>query len=388
MTEYVHAERPIKEIIDAVIEAGGRSLKLCYQCGTCRGVCPWNIGESFFVREILRLTQLGLAEFEGEEAWMCTTCRNCVIRCPRGVQIIDIMRAIRRLLSESGSIPKTLRSVITSVQNDGNPWHQARSQRSEWSEGLGLKRFEQGTDLLYFTCCTQAYDSRNRKVARAIAKLLQTTGANFGVLDDAVVCCGESIRKIGAEDLFEELARENLQAFKSVGARKILASSPHCYYALKNDYSQYDGILEVRHVTEHLLEQVRKGALRFEKPIDKRVVYHDPCYLGRYSGIYDPPREILSSIPKLELIELSQCRDDSLCCGGGGGRVWMETKKGERFSDLRVQQALEAGAEVIATSCPYCIINLEDSVLGAGLEQTLEVKDVCELALESVLQEA
>jgi Fe-S oxidoreductase len=239
-------------------------------------------------------------------------------------------------------------------------------------------------DILYFPGCYLCYDPRLKQVAKATAKILNRAGVDFGILGEKENCCGESIRKTGDEELFKRLARENIKAFVDNGVKKILVSSPHCYHTFKNEYSEFKVNFEVVHISQYLGELVREGKLEFIKDYGKKVAYHDPCYLGRHNGIYDEPREALKGIPGLELVEMVDFRKDSLCCGGGGGRIWMETVMGERFSDIRIEQALEVGAEVLVTSCPYCITNFEDSRLNLGKEDAIEIKDITEVIGEVI----
>jgi Fe-S oxidoreductase len=202
---------------------------------------------------------------------------------------------------------------------------------------------------------------------------------DFGILGAEENCCGESIRKTGDEDVFKRLAKENIKTFIDNGVKKILVSSPHCYHTFKNEYPEFMVDFEVVHITHYLFELIEKGKLELKKEYGKKIAYHDPCYLGRHNGIYDEPREVLKKIPGLELREMQDCREDSLCCGGGGGRVWMETQKGERFSDLRLEQAMDVGAEVLVTACPYCITMFEDSRLTMNVTEKLDVKDITEI---------
>jgi Fe-S oxidoreductase len=239
-------------------------------------------------------------------------------------------------------------------------------------------------ELLYFVGCYYAYDPRLQKVARSTAKVLQRAGVEFGILGSREVCCGESIRKTGNEELFKSLARENIKTFIDHGVRRVLVASPHCYHTFKNEYSEFMVNFEVVHITEYLQELIEQGRLKLDGKLAKKVTFHDPCYLGRHNGIYDPPRELLQRLSGLELVEMVDSREKSLCCGGGGGRIWMETPKEERFSDLRVAQARDVGAEVLATSCPYCISNFEESRLALEGEGAPEVRDVTELILESL----
>jgi Fe-S oxidoreductase len=239
-------------------------------------------------------------------------------------------------------------------------------------------------EILYFPCCYLSYDPRLKKVAKATANILNKAGVDFGILGVNENCCGESIRKTGDEDLFKRLARENIKTFIDHGVKKILVSSPHCYHAFKNEYAEFKVNFEVVHISQYLVELMKEGRLGLSKEYAKKVTYHDPCYLGRHNGIYNEPREILKKVPGLELKEMPDARVDSLCCGGGGGRIWMETIKSERFSDLRLDQTIAVGAEVLATSCPYCITNFEDSRMNREDSGSLEVKDITEIIQELI----
>ncbi|MFC1612105.1 (Fe-S)-binding protein, partial [Myxococcota bacterium] len=225
---------------------------------------------------------------------------------------------------------------------------------------------------------------RMKKVAAATANILNKAGVDFGILGTKESCCGESIRKTGNEDVFRTLARENIKAFIDNGVKRILVSSPHCYHTFKNEYPEFMVSFEVTHISQFLMELIDAGRLELTKEYGKRVTYHDPCYLGRHNDIYDQPRDLLKKLPGLELAEMSDSRQGSLCCGGGGGRIWMDTPKGERFSDLRLQQAKEVGADVLATSCPYCISNFEESGLALEDDETLQIKDIAEIIHEGI----
>jgi Fe-S oxidoreductase len=328
-----------------------------------------------------------MTEIENEEIWRCTTCGRCPQRCPRGVGIIEVGVASRRLATEFGVFPasaKPLRGVSTSLQGEGNPLNEERAKRANWAEGLPVKEFTEGMDILYFPCCYLSYDPRLKKVARATAAILNKAGVDFGILGAKESCCGESIRKTGDEDLFKHLAKENIKTFIDHGVKRILVSSPHCYHAFKNEYAEFKVNFEVVHISQYLAELMKEGRLKLSKEYAKKVTYHDPCYLGRHNGIYNEPREILKNVPGLELKEMPDARVDSLCCGGGGGRIWMETIKSERFSDLRLDQMIGVGAEVLATSCPYCITNFEDSRKNREDGDSLEVRDITEIIQELI----
>jgi Fe-S oxidoreductase len=376
-----------KEIVDAIKANGGDAFKLCFQCGLCDVVCPWNKVRIFSMRKIVREAAFGMTDIESEDIWRCTTCGRCPQQCPRDVKQIESGVALRRIATEYGVFPtaaRPIRAVRGSLMGEGNPMNEARKNRANWAEGLSVKTFTEGMEILYFPGCYLCYDPRLKKVARATAEILNRAGVDFGILGAKENCCGESIRKTGDEEVFKRLAKENIKTFIDHGVKKILVSSPHCYHTFKNEYPEFRVNFEVVHISQYLTELIRKGALELKKEYAKKVTYHDPCYMGRHNGIYDEPREVLKSVPGLDLIEMPESRVDSLCCGGGGGRIWMETLKGERFSDFRLEQAIAVGAEVLVTSCPYCIANFEDSRSTIGVADNIVIKDITEIIQEAI----
>ena len=378
---------PFKEVIDEIVEAGGEISKLCFQCGRCDAVCPWNRVRDFSMRKIIRQANLGLTEVDGEDIWLCTTCGRCADNCPRGVKQIDIGVSLRRMASEYEVFPASVKSARTAragIISEGNPLSESRDKRDAWAKDLALKPFSEEMEILYFAGCYFSYDPRMKKVAVATANILKKAGVEFGILGNQESCCGESIRKTGSEDVFRDVARQNIKTFIDHGVKKILVSSPHCYHTFKNEYPEFMVHFEVVFATQYILELIQTGRLIISGEYNKKVTYHDPCYLGRHNGIYEEPREILDRIPGLELVEMIDSRKDSLCCGGGGGRIWMDTLKGERFSDLRLDQALDVGAQQLVTSCPYCITNFEDSRLTMEYEDRLEIKDIMEIVQDVI----
>ena len=376
-----------KEIVDVINESGGDGFRYCYQCGLCDTVCPWNRVIDFSMRKIVRQATFGMTEIESDEMWRCTTCGRCPQRCPRGVKIIEAGTALRRIATEYGVFPepvKPIKGISASLVGEGNPLNEERKKRGDWAKGLNVNPYAEGMELLYFSGCYLSYDPRLKKVAAATAAILNKAGVAYGILGSKENCCGESIRKAGDEELFKRLARENIKTFVDNGVKKVLVSSPHCYHTFKNEYPEFMVNFEVVHITQYVNELIQQGRLEITGSYEKKVTYHDPCYLGRHNGIYAEPREVLRSIPGLELVEMSDAFEDSLCCGGGGGRIWMETPKGERFSDLRLEQAVASGAGVLATSCPYCIANFEDSRLLLKDSDALEIKDVTEIIQEVI----
>jgi Fe-S oxidoreductase len=376
---------PFKVVIDGIKESGGEAFKYCYQCGKCETLCPWNYVRNFPVRKIINQAKFGVVPFESEDVWLCATCGKCPPRCPRGVKIIDVMRAVRRLLVPDGVVPASipsLRSTMTNLASVGNPWGQEPNDRANWAKDLGIKEFDETTEVLYFPCCYPSYDPRLKKVSQATAAVLTKAGVDFGILGSKEMCCGESVRKAGNETLFKRLARENITTFINSGVKKIVVSSPHCFHTFKNEYTEFKANFEVIHITQYINELINEGRLQITKEYPKKVTYHDPCYLGRHNGVFDEPRSILQKIPGLEYLEMYESREDSLCCGMGGGRAWMETPKEERFSNIRVNQAVDVGAQVLATACPYCVSALEDSKLVTNHADDIEIKDITEILQE------
>ena len=373
---------PLAEIVEEIKKAGGEAYRFCYQCGKCDVVCPWNRVRDFSIRKIVRQAAVGLPEIEFEDIWRCTTCGTCPSRCPRGVEQIEVGVSIRRIATDYGIFPGSVRAVRAaggSLVSDGNPLSEGRDKRDAWAKDLALKPFTEGMEVLFFVGCYYSYDPRMKKVAVATANILNKAGVDFGILGTKENCCGESIRKTGNEKVFKTLAKENIKTFIDHGVKKILVSSPHCYHTFVNEYPEFMVSFEVVHISQFLQQLIEDGRLELTGELKKKVTYHDPCYLGRHNDIYDEPRHVLKQLPGVELIEMADSHRNSLCCGGGGGRIWMDTPKGERFADLRVAQAKEVGAEVLVTSCPYCISNFEESRLALEDDDALEIKDITEL---------
>jgi len=378
---------PENEIIEVIKAKGGDSFKYCYQCGLCDAVCPWNRVRDFSMRKIIRQATFGLTEIDQEEMWRCTTCGTCVQRCPRGVNQIEAGVALRKLGAEYDVYPGNvapIQNIIASLTSEGNSLGGERDKRADWAKELAVKPYAEGMEILYFTGCYLSYDPRMHEVAKATTAILNKAGVDFGILGSKESCCGESIRKTGNEELFKRLAKDNIKAFIDRGVKKVLVSSPHCYHSFKNEYPEFMVNFEVVFISEYIAELLKTGRLTLSGAYPKQVTYHDPCYLGRHNGIYAAPRELLQQITGLTLNEMADSRENSLCCGGGGGHIWMETPKEDRFSDLRVRQALAVGAEVLVTSCPYCITNFTDSCLGLNEGEALEIKDLTEI-IQAVL---
>ncbi|GLI36130.1 (Fe-S)-binding protein [Desulforhabdus amnigena] len=373
------------EMRDYLAEMGAQTLNWCMQCGLCTNLCPWRLvpgktSETFNIRHMQRLGQMGMEGFEDEEVlFACSTCSMCQTNCPRGVKIVDNVRGMRASLVGAGMAPANLRPILGSAHANGNPWSGPREKRTDWQKGLDVPQFGPDTEYFLFVCCHSCYDPRSTKIARSITQLLKAAGVSFGVIGAEESCCGESVRKVGDEELFMKLAQSNIELFNGKGVKKIITTSPHCLWTFKNEYPELGGEWEVIHYTELLEKLLAEGKLSFPKSLEKKVAYHDPCYLGRHSGIYDTPRNLLNSIPGVEARELDRRREMSLCCAGGGGRIWAEAPMGERFGELRIKDAVEHGAEILTTSCPYCVNMLTDACKSLEKQDDLEITELSEL---------
>ena len=380
---------PIPELGDAVVQSGGKTLYQCMQCGLCVASCPWrlvegDISRDFNTRKLQHMAQLGVEGYESDNVlFACTTCGLCLLRCPREAHPIDNIRILRSMIGESGSVPQAYRPVIGSLKSHGNPWGGERSQRTDWAKDLDVPRFEKDTEYLLFVCCTSCYDARSKKIARAIASVLKKAGTSFGIIGAEENCCGESVRKIGSEETFQGLAASNIRLFAGKGVKKIITTSPHCLFTFRNEYPELGGNFEVVHYTQFFQQLLGQGKLTPSRALGKKLVFHDPCYLGRHNEVYEAPRAVLDTLGASERVELDRSGAQSICCGGGGGRIWMETPLGARFGDLRIRDAIHKGVDVLATACPYCTIMLDASNLAVGKDE-LKIMDIAEL-LDDVL---
>jgi len=384
------ADRTSGVKVEDVLDEVGDTFMTCLQCGACNGVCPLNRISTYSPRNILRRLALGSATERSVDraVFSCVTCKACEVNCPRGIDIIHVIKSVRGQTVVSGTIPEHLEAPLYSLQTEGNPWNLPQGMRMEWAQDLDVPAFAPGVEYALFTCCTTAYDPAARKAGTALIHLLKTAGVSFGSLGTAESCCGDPSDKIGAAGITSELTDKNTELFLGAGVRKVITTSPHCMDAFRNRYPGLTDSAEVEHYTALLGRLLGEGRLDPVHEIDCTVTYHDPCYLGRHNGIYEPPRRILRSIPGIVLVEMASNRKDSLCCGGGGGGVWRTDASGpnahQSLGMVRVQEALESGAEVIATACPYCIRMLNDAVVSLDAQDRICVSDLSELLLKSV----
>ncbi|MEM2909926.1 MAG: (Fe-S)-binding protein [Nitrososphaerota archaeon] len=350
----------------------------CYQCGFCTATCPYPLlGHRLNIRKFVRALQLSMLDAL-EQAWLCSTCKLCESKCPRGVPITDAFVKTRRLLALSKKTPEKLEQVLWNVYENGNSWGVKSTEKLSWAKGLEVKDASKGVKYLLYVGCAVPYDPRLYKVARSLVNVLGAAGLDFGVLGKEEKCCGDPVYHAGELEFFEEIVNENAEKFRRTGAEFVVTISPHCYNTFKNLYPSYGADLNVLHYTQLLEQLLDGGKIHPSRKLDGRVTYHDPCYLARYDNVVEPPRKVLESIPGIEFVEMRDSAQDTLCCGGGGGRMWLESEGG-RPSDMRVSQASEVEAGLMVTSCPYCIQNFEDSVRRLRLGKPLQVFDLAEL---------
>ena len=365
----------------------GETFLTCLQCGTCTSICPVNLISSYSPRQILRQLAMktGTEQSVDQAVWSCFTCNACGVNCPRGIPIIEVIKAVRGLNVAGGRIPESFEAPLNSLKENGNPWGGLRENRTEWAKDLDLPAFKAEHEYCLFTCCTTAYDPGIRKAGQALPRLLEYAGVSFGSLGTEENCCGDQAHKIGAGDIFSELSRKNTELFLRADVRKILTVSPHCLNAFKNLYTDLRGFAGAGHYSELLDRLLAEGRLKPALEVASVVTYHDPCYLGRHNGIYEAPRRVLQSIPGLKLVEMTNNRESSLCCGGGGGGAWNDFPYRQNLGVLRIKEALGTGAEMIATACPYCIRMLDHAVRELRVEKQIAVCDLAELLLRSVM---
>jgi len=361
-------------------------LLACIQCGKCTGGCPMAIKTKLNPRSLIyRLLVAGNGfDLEGrEELWDCTTCATCSSRCPKLVNPMEAVIALRGAFVEKGRVHPNVKTALESTFRHGNPLTMPREDRAAWVGDMAVKSIEEGAEYLYYVGCTPSYDPRVQGVTRAIVNLLQGGGLDFGILGTQENCCGSEVRRLGELGLFEMMVEENQETLKSLGVTRMFTTSPHCYNAFKNDYPKNG--LQVQHYTQVMAGLLDTRSLSFSKPFEKTVTYHDPCYLGKHNGVFDEPRRVLKSIPGLTLVEMDRSREKSLCCEGGGGRMWLEgTNPGTRLAQMRVKEALETGAQVLATACPFCLLTLEEAVKHLNAEGQMRVMDIAEIALQAL----
>lgn len=379
------------------------SFDACVRCGRCEEVCPvafsgMPYSPSSFIQSMRQamLTSLVTPNDNGhkdeemlgtilpeETPWYCTTCGACLDRCPAFVNPVDDIIDLRRYqVLTTGKMPKSIGDVMRNMERQGNPWGMPPEDRVSWAEGLEVRELKPGdeTDVLLFLGCAGAYDERNKKVSQAIISLLKDAEVDFGILGLDEMCCGETSRRLGHEYLFQMMVEQNIEIFGKIKFNRIVTACPHCYNTLKNEYPQFGVQFQVQHLTEFLAELPLEEKIfsSNENGINGRLTFHDSCYLGRYNQIYEQPRHLLTQV-QVDLVEMSKKAENSFCCGGGGGQMWMETDANTRINHRRLDDALETGADIVATACPYCLLMFDDAIRSKGLGDQIQVMDVAEV---------
>jgi Fe-S oxidoreductase/nitrate reductase gamma subunit len=377
----------------------------CMRCGRCVQACPsTGAGEPFVPRDFIQVTLHDLWQehspvgdirfltkdppIDNNVPWYCTTCAACLEVCPvYGATFEAVSKKRTKLVLEGTGVPDLMNQTLERLFNYENPWVASKRERALWAKGLdipALKRAEGEVELCYFVGCTTSFDARAQEIAKSFSTLLKHAGVSFGFLGDKEPCCGDIARVVGEVGLFQEKMENCSALFDDYGIREVVTSSPHCFHTFLNEYPQKH--FGVRHYAQVLKELIADGRLKFEKPVNATVTYHDPCYLGRHNRIFEEPREVIRSIPGIKLIEMRNHGPESLCCGGGGGRMWQGPQlRGEaRMGEIRIKEAHETGAEILVTACPLCLIMLEDALKTLGLDGKLRVLDLNELVLKSL----
>lgn len=326
-----------------------------------------------------------------EEIWSCTTCRNCEDQCPVGNEHVDKIIDLRRhLVLMQGSVPQEGQRALTNIERQGNPWGISRNDRAKWTgevEGITVPTVKENPEFeyLFFVGSMGSYDLRSRKVSRAFARLLKESGVSFAILGNEEKNSGDTPRRMGNELLFQQFCLENIEIFRKYGVRKIVTACPHTFNTFKNEYPEFglEGV-EVWHHSQLLDRLITEGRLTPKHEVKERITYHDSCYLGRYNDVYDQPRNVLKAIPGVELVEMERARENAMCCGAGGGMMWMEETGGKRVNLARTEQALEVKPTVISSACPYCLTMLEDGTKMKEVEDQVQARDIAELLEMSV----
>ncbi len=412
---------------------GMLDMATCTECGRCQSQCPaWATGKPLSPKMlILDLRDHALAKapyllagsdeaiqklpdsvkaeaqrplvgdssangvIDPDVLWSCTNCGACVEECPVDIEHIDHITDLRRhqVLIES-AFPAEASSMLKNLENKGDPWGMGGARRLDWADGLDFEvpvvegRIGEDVEYLFWVGCAGALEDRARKTTRAIAELLHTAGVSFAVLGPAETCTGDPARRIGNEFVFSMLAQQNIETLNEAGARKVVASCPHCFNALANEYPQLGGNYEVIHHTQLLARLVAEGRLTPVTPVAEKITYHDPCFLGRHNRVFTAPREIMEQVPGVQAQEMHRCKERGFCCGAGGARMWMEERIGKRINTERIDEALGTNPDTISTGCPYCLVMLGDAVSAkkssGEAKESLEVVDVAQLLARSV----
>ena len=364
----------------------------CIQCGRCTGGCPVTVRTPLNVRRFVYDTvddDAMEALSEKPEIWDCTTCNTCAISCHKGLEPFEVLLGLRAMRAEEGNIEPTAITALESMFNNGNPWGKPAAKRTDWMEGIdgveNVRILEPGekADVLIHTCCTAVYDPRIMPLAKNLVRVLDAAGVDYGFIGEEEKHCGSEARRLGEEGLFEYFDEENTELLGSYEVNRLVTLSPHCFNTFKNEYTNLS--IPVQHYTQLVAELIEDKKLELSKEIGSQVVFHDPCYLGKKNLIFDEPRYILGQIPGIETAEFFRSKERSLCCEGGGGKMWVESEsKEQRLAETRIADAEALGAKIVAVACPFCLLTLEDALKARGLEEEMRVADILELLGESL----
>jgi Fe-S oxidoreductase len=393
-------------------------LYTCAVCGRCHASCPAQLsGKSLSPREVIlnlkeHLLETGPELLAGkaeaspesqaktmigdvvteEEIWACTTCGACQEECPVSIEHIRKIIDLRRnLVLTQSKMPESAQLMLANMQSRGHPWAGVQSLRlrGDWTSGLELKILAEGdsADTLFWVGCTGALIERNVEATLAMTRVLKAAGVDFAVLGDAETCCGDPARRAGYEFQFQIMAEQNIEAFKSHNIKEIVTTCPHCYNTIKNEYPRFGGDFKVVHYTQLIADLIRQGKLKLTNELNSILTYHDPCYLGRYNSVYQEPRRVLQAIPRADLKEMERSKNKSLCCGGGGGLMWIEEQPGTtKINQLRLEDVLKTGADTVVTACPYCLQMFEESIESKDIKDSLKARDLVELVEAAIKQ--
>jgi Fe-S oxidoreductase len=397
----------------------------CTECGRCREVCPTHLtgkplspkgfmvdmrnalyadadallesdagrGDGSAEKLLAARTPLIGGWIDEETIWACTTCRYCEHACPVGITYVDKITDLRRhLVLEKSEFPKEAQTAFNGMERQGNPWNLAASDRDAWTKELPFPvltmaeaaggKVAGGVDVLFWVGCAGSYEERGKRVSRALAKLLHEAGVTFAILGKEETCTGDAARRLGNEYLFQTLAQQNVERMKGYGVTKIVTNCPHCLNTLANEYPDFGGTFEVVHGTELVARLVAEGRVTLAHGAPRTMSFHDPCYLGRHNGVYDAPRELLNAIPGVTLRELPRSGENGMCCGAGGGRMWLDETIGARVNQARFAEIEENGTDAVGVSCPFCMVMLGNAK--TELNGKTEAFDVLELAAQAL----
>lgn len=376
------------ELIDKVAALdGGESLEWCYGCAKCTAVCPIDIVGDYSPRKIHRKTQTGTDLFTSDDLWLCTTCMNCLRVCPKEVNMIQIMPAVREQAVLEGTVPVELQKAFEDTAQFGNPLGKPQRKRAAWTKEFEepvpiMADLERKVDVLWYVGSYPSYHPRGIDAAKAAVRIFRAIDTDFAILGKEEKDDGDSQRLAGEKGLFEMLAEHNIEVFNKYKWETMVVTGPHEYNAFKNEYPKMGFERPIEHYTQYLVKHLDKLKPLLKHKVNAKITFHDPCYLGRHNGEYDAPRDLLRAIPGVDLVEMGRCKENGYCCGGGGGGMWLDSFTQEhtsmRLSERRVREAVEYEAEVLAVACPFEVSRFEDAAKSTGNDQ-LRVLDILEL---------